>query len=308
MQDGANKRNTVFVSQVGRAADHFIFLYNILADYDFPPVQQPPTFPNFKIPKCPKGEKFAYTVLPAQVNNPIERNGAEEGTTEITYFVADGREAANSLCNPDAHPKNPFEAQFRDISKMGNGDQLGNNLNEKGIFWSLTSPYIDEAGNQRPLPGDDPKVLNELIQEGKLFYNEKLDEEIAAMRKRVDKVMRTLVDAGNTLNAANKRAEIAPDHHFAMEYFNLEAEWHRSHEHRIACPNCGDPIREKIAYHKNQFNMLCVVDWQAAYEAGVVKKEDVPESKRWWQEEEEPVGVGAASVAPKTKRERKQKV
>lgn len=297
MERSANKRNTILVSQVGRDPDYVIYLYNILAGYRHTPIDQPPVFRNFKIPFCAKGEPFAFTTLPPVVKNPIERQGAEEGTVEISYMVRDGREAANSLVNPDQHPSNPFEAQFRDVEKFGNGDQIGNNLNVKGVWWSLTAPYLDEDENPRPGPGDTTQTLEKLHEEGKLYKNPKLDEEIAMMRKRVDATMQRLVTEGDRYNAAGQLTEISGEMHFAMDYFNLEAPWHRSHEHRVSCPNCSEPIKAGIKYHKNSLNILCVIDWQGAYEAGAVKKEDVPESKRWWEETVEPKKAAKKKVA-----------
>lgn len=273
MQENSNSKATILVSQdAGREADYMIYLYNVCVGWEFPPVQQPPTFPSFKIPTCKKGEKFAFTTLPAFVNNPIERPGAVEGTTEITYRRVDGREAANSLVNPDAHPRNPFEAQFRNIEKFGNRDQTGNNLNAFGIFWSMTTP-------------DDPK----------------LKEELDACRARLNTTMRGLVEQGNNLNAQGNLKDISPLMHFAMEYFNLEADWHKSHEHRVPCPNCGMPIREGLAYHKNEFGDRCIIDHER-YQASIVKEKTAASAAAQESDEEEPVMVPATPATKKKAR------
>ena len=269
MQESENNRGAKLVTQARQVeTDELIYVYNILAGWDFPPVTQPPTFPHFKIPICPKDKEFAYTTLPRYVNEPYEK----PNTTEIMYTQRSGTEAANSLLNPDSHPGNPWDAQFRDITRFGNQDQSGNNLNAFGVFWSFTKP-------------DDLRLV----------------EEIKRCRQRVDSTMRALVDAGEQLNAANNRKDISPLMHFAMEYFNLQAGWHQSHAHMIPCPVCGDSIRESLAYHKNAMGDRCIIDWQRTYAAGVIKREDVPVELRWWEEEEPEPEPVAAAPAPRNK-------
>lgn len=247
MEANENNRGTRLQAQYGRRVDKFIFLYNILAGWDFPAVTQPPTFPMFKIPEIPKGEDFSFTLLPEMVNEIY----AKPGTDEILYITRPGTEAANSLVNPDQHPGNPFEAQFRDISKFGNRDMGGTNLNDLGVWWSWTEP-------------DDAKLV----------------EEINRMRKRVDGTMRALIKEANHLNVTKGGPEqITPLHHFAMDYFHLQSIWHSSMEHLVPCPNCAQPVRQGIAYHKNEFGDRCIIDrdrYEAAIELARPKRREVP--------------------------------
>ena len=39
------------------------------------------------------------------------------------------------------------------------------------------------------------------------------------------------------------------------------------------------------AFHYEN-NRICILDWEKAWLAGAIKKEDVPEPKRWWSEAE----------------------
>jgi hypothetical protein len=259
LQDAENTRGTTLMTQAqGADAGYVIYVYNILAGFEHPVINQPPDFSAFKIPVCPRGQKFSYTTLPAFTKTKFNK----PGTTEYYYTNRDGREAANSLLNPDAHPGNPWGAQLSESTAFGNNDMTGVNRNSFGVFWSLTKP-------------DDPK----------------LEEEIKLFRKRCDKTMRGLVDEGNTLNASNDRKAITPLMHFAMEYFHLEAEWHRSHEHRVPCPNCGEPVREGIAYHKNEFGDRCIID-RERYEASIEHAK--PARVEAAEEEEEPIAAGLA--------------
>lgn len=247
MQQEVNASGTTLEAQMARPVERFIYLYNILRGWEFHPVQQPPTFPNFKIPICSKNERFSWTVLPEIVNEIYRKPGEDTAL----YISRDGREAANSLLNPDSHPKNPFEAQFRDISRFGNQDMNTRNLNDLGVFWSFTDP-------------EDPA----------------LDEELAAMKKRVDVSMKKLITRANrlALGKPEDRNEITPLMHFAMDYFHLQSKWHESNEQMVPCPNCGEPVREGIAYHKNDFGDRCIIDrerYEAAIELSRPKRAEV---------------------------------
>jgi hypothetical protein len=215
-------------------------------------VNQPPLFPRFMIPACPKNREFVFTLLPRYYNEVYE----DYAKSERYYRRKDGRLAATSLLNPAVHPGNPWEMQFRELPT--HGDQQGNNLNAFGVFWTLTHP-------------DDPKLKGEIEQ----------------AREVVRKTMNKLVTEGEICYAAGKPQEITPRMHFAADYLGLKYPWHQTHERMVECPNCGESIREGLAYHRNAFGEKCVIDWLRAYKAGAVKREDVPFEARWWEEEED---------------------
>src|ERR1700687_2669066 len=99
---GRNANTILATGDEGPDPGYVIYVYNIL---DRPyVVEQPPTFPHFNIPACPKGDKFSVTMLPAFTLLPFEKEGDNEGTTEIYYKREDGRKAATSLLNPSAFP------------------------------------------------------------------------------------------------------------------------------------------------------------------------------------------------------------
>jgi hypothetical protein len=223
-QDQANHGATVIETQdEGQAPGYVIYVYNILNREWL--VEQPPLFPGVRIPACQPGQKFAYTVFPAFVKEPYNK----PQTTEMYYKKVDGRKCVTSLLNPSAFPGTNWDSQ---LQFWDSGDQFGNNLNEFGVFWSLTTP--DEE--------------------------EQLDKEIALFRQRVQKTMNALVRRGEELAAAGDLRSISPLHHFAMDYLGKSAPWHMTAHHMITCPNCGDPVREGIAYHRNSFGEKCIVD------------------------------------------------
>ena len=237
-------------------SDEVIYLYNILPLEHI--VEQPPTFPRLKIEACPPGEKFIFTILPRFTKLPYERNGAREGTTEISYRYEDGRKAATSLLNPSAFPGTDWRSQLQ-VNRSGHQDQFGNNLNAYGVFWSLLAP-------------DDPG----------------LDEQIKMIRARVDMTMDTLIKEAEALATTEKtRQDITPRMHFAMDYRQKKAPWHMSTKHMIDCPNCGETIPEGIKYHRNAWGERCIIDLEG-YEKTTkqvpevrraVERQEIPESK-----------------------------
>jgi len=243
MQDSENHDGIRLSTQdnVGEA-NYVIFVYNILnREYV---VEQPPKWPHFRIPACPKGEKFAFTVLPAYTKETFFDAGDPSRTH---YRIMDGRKDAMSLLNPSAYPGTQWESQ---LSNWDNEETAitgtGNNKNAWGVFWSLTSP--DEV--------------------------EKLEEEIQLFRDYVVKTMNGQVKQAELLAAQGKLQDITPNMHFAMDYLGKQAAWHMTMDHMISCPNCGDPIKDGIAYHRNSFGDKCIVDYARCVKLGIVKASD----------------------------------
>lgn len=223
-QDQANHGATILSpSDDSPNASYEIYIYNTL-DREYV-INQPPLFPALKIPKCPKGEKFSWTVIPSFVNEPYER----PNTTERYYKRVDGRKCATSLLNPAAFPGIRWESQLQNWEQF---DQSGNNLNAYGVFWSLTRP-------------DD---------------EEKLAEEIKLFTDRTKVTMQALVSQAEVIAASGKLGDISPLMHFAMDYFGKQAPWHMNSEHKVSCPNCGELVNEGIAYHKNSMGEKCIID------------------------------------------------
>jgi hypothetical protein len=79
--------------------------------------------------------------------------------------------------------------------------------------------------------------------------------------------------------------ELGLDHHLAAEMFSIDVDWHKLTTPKIECPNCGEKIKEGIAFHYSN-GRICVLSWERAYLAGAVKKDEVPESFRWWVDTE----------------------
>lgn len=242
MQERQNHGENVIEAQdSGKEPGYVIYVYNIL-DREYV-VVQPPLFPSFQIPACKPGQKFSFTLLPPFVKEPY----LKPGSTEYYYKNVDGRKAATSLLNPSAFPGTNWNSQIQnwdseETSIAGNT----NNLNLYGVWWSLTKP--DEI--------------------------EKLEDEIKIFRNRVNATMNAHVKAAEQFAAGNDTKSITPLMHFAMDYLGKQAPWHMPAFHMISCPNCGDPVKEGIAYHKNAFNERCIVDIEK-YRAMMAQRREI---------------------------------
>lgn len=266
MQERQNHGENIIEAQdQGREPGYVIYVYNIL-DREYV-VTQPPLFPGFLIPACKPGQKFSHTVLPPFVKEPY----LKPGSTEYYYKNVDGRKAATSLLNPGAFPGTNWDSQIQNWDSEETAiTGSANNLNLYGVWWSLTKP--DET--------------------------EKLDEEIKIFRTRVHKTMQALTDQAAQLAASNDLKGISPLMHFAMDYLGKQAPWHMPAFHMITCPNCGEPVKEGIAYHRNSFGERCIIDADR-YKAMIAKQREIEGPPV--EADDEDAGKEAAAKKPKRK-------
>jgi hypothetical protein len=172
MQEKANHGETLLETQdLGLDPGYVIYVYNVL---NLPHHVVQGSYRMF-LPACPKGQKFAFTTLPAFVNDIY----LKPGSTEYMYKRVDGRKGAMSLMNPASFPGTNWDSQLQDWHA---DDQQGNNLNEYGCWWSLTKP--DET--------------------------ETLEREIKLFKDRAIVTMNGLVRAAETFAAAGDLRSISP--------------------------------------------------------------------------------------------------
>jgi hypothetical protein len=208
-----------------------LYIYNILElEHE---VNQPPAFPRFIIPAKPKDKKFSVLLFPAFIKERYER----PGSTEYYFKNIDGRKYASQLLNPASFPGINWQAQ---LQNWRSNDQFGNNYNSLGCFWSLTTP-------------DDPK----------------LDEEIEKFKAVARKTLEALVRQAEHFYNSKKENEITPLMHFAMDYLRKTAPWHMRSDLMVDCPNCGEAVKEGVAYHRNSFGERCIIDVARCAEIGI---------------------------------------
>ncbi len=137
----------------------------------------------------------------------------------------------------------------------------GNNYNQQGLFWSKNDPPTEQE-----------------LKEAEL---------------RLEKFYRGLLEKATATETAapNQLPDLINDHYrLAADYFGEEYSWHKkrivkkSETAKEQCPNCGGEIKTGVAFHFDPESGICVIDWKRAYNAGKVKKEDVPDDFQWWEE------------------------
>jgi hypothetical protein len=124
-----------------------------------------------------------------------------------------------------------------------NPTSIGNNLGEKGVFWSL---------NEVPT-----------------------HEELQKAQKRMEEYYRRLVDKANTTQAAEpgKLPDILTPEHLAAaayleENFGMQFVWHTRMARLEDCAICGEKAKAGVAFHRTDDGGVCVRDWARAVKAG----------------------------------------
>lgn len=230
--------------------------------------QQPHTiYRNIVIPACPKDREY---ITFFRVNHPVMTSYVDPDNVSgpPKYVFENAKRVALGICNPSfvgadlAIQDKAIDPQYMIAS--GECD-----LTRQGIFASLneipTKEEIDKAKARRLT-----------------YYKMRFEE------------------ANGLLRSDPKRLQevLGIDHHLAAEMFGQDVDWHRVTTPKVECPNCGEKIKEGTAFHYSN-GQRCVLDWERAWLAGAVKKEDVPEPFHWEGFDDKPkrrTGIGAAGA------------
>jgi hypothetical protein len=175
----------------------------------------------------------------------------------IKWIFENAKRAALCICNP-SYVSNELNAQDTpppDWAQISSGEC---NLTRQGVFASM-----NEVPTEEELQKAEARRL--------AYYKVIFEQANGLLRSDPKKLQEVL----------------GLDHHLAAEMFGVDVDWHRVTTPKIECPNCGEKIKEGIAFHYSNGNR-CVLDWERAYLSGAVKKDEVPENFRWWEEKRGP--------------------
>ena len=233
-----------------RSAEYIVYLHSV-SKRSF---NQPhPIYRNVVIPACPKDKRY-ITFMRIQHPVQIPTVDANNSSGPSIMVIENGIRTALCVCNP-SYVGNKLEVQDVEIDGQYQISSNESNLTQQGIFASL---------NEVPTEDELKKAEGRRIS-----YYKRIFEEMNGLMRSDPK-------------AAQDR--LGQDHHLAAEMFGQDVDWHRVVTPKIECPNCGEKIKEGIAFHYSNGNR-CVLDWERAYLAGAVKKDEVPEQLRWWTAE-----------------------
>ena len=226
----ANNRNFNYTMQdylYSRKPDFWVYLYNV-SEQSFD-VFRPPLFANIHIPGRTRGETY---VTAARLPSPLLAPQGSVDTDEISTQLLDTRRVLMDVCNPD----NLSLDQNSVIAKPTN---IGNNLSQRGVFWSLNNPPTEE--------------------------------EIKAATLRMEKHFNTVLEKMKALETSDPKGlleALSPEAHTAADYFGVETSWHGRRSKPMDCPQCGERIKQGVAFHKTDEGGLCVLDWARTVKAG----------------------------------------
>ena len=202
-------------------------------------------FKKLRLKGCENGERVVRcTSLPdpfPQVCQDNDRGGSRIDDNDAWIAVIDMLNTGNFTLNPYHGESNPnFYANTN-----------GTNYMAEGLFPSLNETPA-EAETKKAEDARDKHYLY-LTKESKRLYA------IGAKQ-------------------GNEFLQRYPDTHIAMDALGLVADWHQSNTVKVLCPNCGDPVRDGLAFHKSSAtDRLCVIDPMKAYRAKAITRDEYEE-------------------------------
>lgn len=215
--------------------------------------EQPhPIYRNLFIPACPADKRYiTFMSIAHPVQCPTLDPDNPSGMPLVR--IENGIRAALCVCNP-GYAGTDLSIQDKEVEPGLQLASMESNLTRQGVFASL---------NKIPT-----------------------EEELAKAEQRRVKYYRACFEEANTLHRSSPgklQDVLGIDHHLAAEMFGEDTEWHRAVGPKVICPNCGEKIKEGLAFHFVN-GMICVLNWERAWLANAVKKENVPEPMRWWDD------------------------
>lgn len=243
-----------------RRSEYVVYLHSI-SKRSF---EQPhPIYRNVIIPACPKDKEFITFM---RISHPVQIPTVDPDNVSGPNIIRieNAKRAALCVCNP-SYVGTDLSTQDNpppDWAQIASGEC---DLTRQGVFASMneipTKEELDKAKARRLA-----------------YYKFRFEEANGLLRSDPKKLQEVL----------------GLDHHMAAEMFGQDVDWHRVTTPKIECPNCGEKIKEGIAFHHTN-GARCVLDWERAYAAGAVKKEDVPEQFIWWETKKAKTGIQAAA-------------
>jgi len=215
-------------------------------------MQPHPIYRTVMVPACPAGKR-SHSFM--QVQHPVhmpQLNPDDVNGMPITRFE-NAKRVALSICNPN-YRGTDLSIQDKEVDLyevIASGEC---NLTRQGVFASMNAVPTEEE-------------LRKAEAKREAYYRALLEDGDKIAKSRPDKLYELLTE----------------DHRMAADYFGIETTWHLQPKAKTDCPNCGAKIPQGVGFHYDN-GRVCVLDWERAWLAGAVKKEDVPEPKQWWKE------------------------
>jgi hypothetical protein len=237
---GANPENfnVIFSGHSMREPRRMIYVHTV-AKRTLPPLSRA-LFPKLTLKACEEGERY---VTCCAIPDPVPQAVQNEMNGDKDIKEHDGWRAAIDLLNPGNLSRNPFAGtQNPDFFLNRNGQ----NLIALG-YW----PSLEKE------PPEAEIKLAEKHRDANYRYLTREAVRLAAVSTK----------------DLNEFLQTYPDTHIAMDALGLEANWHTLNVIKASCPNCGDAVKQGIAFHQSSTGILCIIDPARALKAGAINRE-----------------------------------
>lgn len=240
---GANQEN--FGSHPGRSIRpplRMLYLHSV-AKRTF--IVRHPLFPKLTLRGCEDGER---SVLCALIPDPVVQASPDQERGGIRTDDNEGWVVAIDVLNPGNFT---YDQYFGSANPDWFANRNGTNLSAEGIFISETE--------------------------------EPTEEEVKRAEHARDSHYRWLTKEAMRLASVSKKQldeflQRYPDTHVAMASLKLKAEWTSTPTVTIQCDNCGDDIRQGLAFHLSSVTgKICVIDPMKAYKAKAITRDEYEE-------------------------------
>lgn len=196
-------------------------------------------FPGLTLRGCEMDERY---VLCAPIPDPVPEVIKNEMTGGSDIKEHDGWRTAIDILNPRNYTTDPYQGTANpDFFSNRNG----NNLIAEGFGVSL---------NETPT-----------------------EEEIRRWEKHRDTRYAWLSRESQRLAARSKKdldefLQTYPDTHMALDALGIKTDWHSPQTVTASCPNCGDSVKQGIAFHQSSAGILCIIDAGRSLKAGAINR------------------------------------
>lgn len=253
-----------------RQPEYFLSVFNI-APKKFV-VNRPPQFSAIVFLPCPAGRSWLKV---ATIPDIVGEKWVNAESGKIDTNGVRGERFVMDLLNPS----NLGIEMWREITdeQMTWIDGGTSDLTRRGVFWTRN----DEPGQTCLAHGGCGNAAK-CPQCGADTFSE-----LSLAKSRMEKHYKQLLMQADQYQREGHLNEIGPEHHLAGDYFHVRTPWHVVAELPQTCPNCGDAIKEGVAFHISSVGTVCVLPtqeaWQRTVNSGVKRRSDVPDEYRWWQ-------------------------
>ncbi len=204
-----------------------------------------PLFQRLQLKGCEEGERY---VLCTAFGDPVPQACPDQERGGVRVDDNDGWMVAIDLLCPGNFTMDPYVGVANPTFFE---NRNGTNLIAEGVFCSL---------NEKPE-----------------------EQEIRRAEDARDKHYRFLTKealklAAKSTKHLNEFIDRYPDVHIAMDALGISAPWHTLNVVTFPCPNCGDAIKQGIAFHKSSVtDRICVIDAMKAYKAKAITRDECEE-------------------------------